>query len=717
MSSCTIDVCSITVSPSSWQGIPGESFVAYATVYPSDASDKTIQWVTNDARVATVTADGLVVAQGRGTTRISAVARDGSMVYGSCTVTVTPKINVTSVELDVSSRTMNPNTSFTLTATVCPLNASSRKILWSSSDESVATVSGGRVCALRPGTATITAMANDGTGKRDCCRVTVKKDTVLVSSVSVSPSSRQIAVGESFTARATVCPEGAENRSVCWTSSNTNVATVNPDSGLVIGRGSGSATIRATAKDGSGHADCCSVTVSQTVKVSSVTLNRTCLGLEENTRYTLSATVCPVNAANRSVSWWSSNTNVATVNNGVVCALKEGTATITAAATDGSGVQDCCTVTVTGDVLVSSVIVSPSSKLLYQGESVILQKTICPPDATDRRIVWNSNDASIATVNPATGMVLAQNPGTTKIYAISQDKGGQRGYCTVTVDQKEKVNIVKDGRNFEIRFATGLVWKNISFDLANEGHVAPQDVWDRVNANAEIEFTERQLGFVYLFDPYGVAYYLLNYAYKHDLIDSLFFKDNVFQAIYGQRPRFFKIMPDDSVVYFDNSGTIERDFRNSVFSDAEIIFGSHPIYDKFTVIELVLNVVIPVASVIFGNIESIFSTYFANAQLTAQIINALFFAGSVTNILTDVATDFVEDYLNENNAALSEMFGWASSLFDKIDIINGVLETFSPPNLGDIDIYFKVNEQGYKSYFEVNGSSVPIEEIIKKAAK
>lgn len=717
MSSCTIDVCSITVSPSSWQGIPGESFVAYATVYPSNATDQRITWVTDKASIATVTADGLVVAQGRGTTRISAVARDGSMVYGSCTVTVTPKINVTSVELDVSSRTMNPNTSFTLTATVCPLNASSRKILWSSSDESVATVSGGRVCALRPGTATITAMANDGTGKRDCCRVTVKKDTVLVSSVSVSPSSRQIAVGESFTARATVCPEGAENRSVCWTSSNTNVATVNPDSGLVIGRGSGSATIRATAKDGSGHADCCSVTVSQTVKVSSVTLNRTCLGLEENTRYTLSATVCPVNAANRSVSWWSSNTNVATVNNGVVCALKEGTATITAAATDGSGVQDCCTVTVTGDVLVSSVIVSPSSKLLYQGESVILQKTICPPDATDRRIVWNSNDASIATVNPATGMVLARNPGTTKIYAISQDKGGQRGYCTVTVDQKEKVNIVKDGRYFEIRFATGLVWKNISFDLANEGHVAPQDVWDRFNENETNEFTEKQLGFIYLFDPLGVTYFLKNYVYGRDSINCLYFKDNVFQAIYGQRPRFFRKMPDGTIVYFDNSGTIERDFRDSVFSDAEIIFGSHVIRDGLAMIDLALDIVVSVASLIVGNIPGRFPDYFANAVLTWDIINALFFAGSVTDIFSDAASMFVEDYLKRNNKKLHTMFEWTSKLFDVIDIFSGLAETFTPPDLGDIDIYFQVNEQGYKSYFEAYGSSVPIEEIIQKAVK
>ena len=325
MSSCTIDVCSITVSPSSWQGIPGESFVAYATVYPSDATDQRITWVTDKASIATVTADGLVVAQGRGTTRISAVARDGSMVYGSCTVTVTPKINVTSVGLSIHALTLNPNSCCVLKAEVCPANASSRKLIWSSSDNNVATVTDGKVWALRAGTATITAMANDGTGQKDTCRITVKRDTVLVSSVSVCPSSRHVARGESFLVSAAVSPEGAEDRSVRWSSSNTNIATVN-SSGLVYAQGIGTACITAVANDESGYSDSCFVKVSTTIPVSSMVLDIHQRTLNPDTFVVVSAIVCPENASDRSICWTSSNTRVATVEKGKVRAVGMGMA-------------------------------------------------------------------------------------------------------------------------------------------------------------------------------------------------------------------------------------------------------------------------------------------------------------------------------------------------------------------------------------------------------
>lgn len=146
-----------------------------------------------------------------------------------------------------------------------------------------------------------------------------------------------------------VCPVGGKvtltaNRSVVWSSSDTTVATVS-SAGVVTGVKAGKATI--TAKDTSGMTGTVTVTVQQTtVAVQSVSLNKTSLTLTAGGSETLTATVSPSNASNRSVTWASSNTAVATVSGGTVKAVKAGSATITATASDSSGKKATASVTV-----------------------------------------------------------------------------------------------------------------------------------------------------------------------------------------------------------------------------------------------------------------------------------------------------------------------------------------------------------------------------------
>ena len=205
---------------------------------------------------------------------------------------------------------------------------------WKSSNKAVATVtSSGKVTAKKKGKATITATLSNG--KKCTCAVTVKYR--LVKSVKMD-ASRTIYVGKTATLKPTIAPSNASIKKLTWKSSNKAIATVD-SSGKVTGVKAGKATISATTTDGSKKTAKCVVTVSNpTVKVTSVTLNKSTYVVQPGSTTTATATVAPSNATNKSLTWKTSNGAVASVNSsGKITGGMPGTATITAAATDGSG--------------------------------------------------------------------------------------------------------------------------------------------------------------------------------------------------------------------------------------------------------------------------------------------------------------------------------------------------------------------------------------------
>lgn len=257
---------------------------------------------------------------------------------------------------------------------------------------------------------------------------------ICVNSVSVSPKTITLKVGNwSYAARAEVCPSNADCRSVRWHSNNPSIASVNASSGYICANAVGTTKIYATATDGSGCNDYLTVTVSNTVLVTSVTLDRSSVSLEEGQRVSLSATVCPNHASNKNLNWTSSNYNVATVCNGVVTAIGKGSAKITAVAADGSGKSASCVISVTKDILVSSVCISPDTKTMTAGKSAYFYATVCPVNATNRCVTWSSDDPAVATVNAVSGLVYAQKAGSTVIRATAQDGSGIVGSSRLTV--------------------------------------------------------------------------------------------------------------------------------------------------------------------------------------------------------------------------------------------------------------------------------------------
>ena len=170
------------------------------------------------------------------------------------------------------------------------------------------------------------------------------------------------------------------------------------------------------------------------IAVTGITLNKTSLTLTEGGSETLQATIQPSNATNKTITWSSSNTSVATVDSaGKVTAVKAGTATITATSNNGKKVN--CTVTVNAKtVAVTGITLNKTSVTLNVGGSETLQATIQPSNATNKTVTWSSSNTSVATVDSA-GKVTAVKAGTATITATSNNS--KKASCTVTVVEKQ----------------------------------------------------------------------------------------------------------------------------------------------------------------------------------------------------------------------------------------------------------------------------------------
>ena len=253
-----IAVTSVILSATSIELEEGDSHALTATVSPSDAENKTVIWTSSNASVATVD-EGVVTACKEGKATITVTTDDGGKT-ATCEVIVSPKlISVTEIKLDVTSAEMIEGDELQLNVTIIPDNATNKNVTWTTSNSSVASVSDGKVTALKPGTATIVATTKDG-GKTATCEVTVNAKTIPVTSVTLDRTSAEMIVGDEMTLNATINPSNASNKNVIWSSSNPTVASV--VNGKVTALKSGKATITVKTEDG-GKTATCEVTVAE----------------------------------------------------------------------------------------------------------------------------------------------------------------------------------------------------------------------------------------------------------------------------------------------------------------------------------------------------------------------------------------------------------------------------------------------------------------------
>lgn len=425
-SNCVVSVKSpaqhVSLDKTSLKLLEGESGKLTATVYPLNSTQKTLTWVSDHPDVASVDNEGNVTARKAGTATITVKVAEN--VIAVCKVTVISR--VTGISLSETTVELKLGETHQLTATVLPQNASNAEVTWYSDKESVATVSqSGLVTGVGPGETTVHAVTTDG-GKMASCLVKVGTP---VKGITLSVSSKTLYVGDpSLDISATLTPANATDKSLEWSSSDPEVASIAPGAALravIKPLKPGKTTITATTKDG-GFTASCEVTVKR--HVSGVSLNKASLTLYVGETESLAATVAPEDASDKSVVWSSGNSAVASVSNGKVTANKPGSAVIKVVTNDLSK-EAACTVTVKRHA--ESVELSQKEIKLYLGENRSLTATVLPSDASDKNVTWSSSNPNVATVSTA-GNVVSKSVGTTVITVKTAD-GGHQASCHVTV--------------------------------------------------------------------------------------------------------------------------------------------------------------------------------------------------------------------------------------------------------------------------------------------
>ena len=315
----------------------GETAALTATVYPSNAANKAVKWISSAPDVASVDQTGKITALKPGITTITVETEDGGYT-ATCNVTVIDSsiVSVTGVKLSATVAELTIGNSKQLTAAISPTNATNKGVTWSSSNTNVASVSSsGVVVAKGEGTATITVKTDDG-GYTAACTIRVSKPSpsvVAVTGVKLSAIGIELPVGGSKRLSATITPSNATNKGVTWSSDNASVAAVNA-SGLITAKGEGTATVTVRTDDG-GYTATCKITVVPVTAPEKVEISVSADSLKYKETTKVNVSELPVGYT---VQYSSSDESIAKVDsNGNIKAVGKGTATITVKVIDPNG--------------------------------------------------------------------------------------------------------------------------------------------------------------------------------------------------------------------------------------------------------------------------------------------------------------------------------------------------------------------------------------------
>lgn len=261
-------------------------------------------------------------------------------------------------------------------------------------------------------------------------------------SITLNKNTLELEINESETLTATIEPNDIESPSLIWVVGNNTVVSV--VDGLVTALSEGTSDIavyldinKNNIRDTGEPGDFCSVTVVDPVvgpvAVSSVTLSQTSLNLGINEERTLTATVLPSNATEKTITWVSNNTAVAAVTNGNITAISAGSAAITAYVDENLNSQRdtdekyaTCSVTVSGTtpnptVWVTSVSINTNSLSIEEDSFDMVYATVLPSNATYKTVTWLSSNTAIATVS--NGRITGVEAGNAIVTAYVDENG------------------------------------------------------------------------------------------------------------------------------------------------------------------------------------------------------------------------------------------------------------------------------------------------------
>lgn len=403
----------------------GSSQQLVVCFFNENISDKTITWSIEGDGAITIDENGVVTAHDIGWGRVTATSATGHTAQCYLDVKVSP----TGIAFDKTEIETYDGFTEEIVATLLPSDCTEGFVTWTSSNTNVAEIWGGEVYAREAGTATITATTINGITAT--CQVTVKP-YIKVQNVILTADKNSIIIpyeDSSYQMQVTakVYPANASFPEIEWSSSDESVATVD-ENGWVSFIASGNVTISANTRDNIKKTYVFNVT--KEIIATSISISSSLTLIEGNLEKRLSVSWTPYNTTIKTVTWSSSNENVAVVNNGYVTPISVGTAYITATTTRGLYAR--CLVTVTPRIYASSITLNKTTLTIEETKTDTLVATVLPNNTTDKSVIWRVADESIATVS-STGLVTGIVCGTTTVTATT--KNGLTAECEVIVEE------------------------------------------------------------------------------------------------------------------------------------------------------------------------------------------------------------------------------------------------------------------------------------------
>ena len=217
----------------------GDTYTLTSTITPNNATNKEVEWSSNNSDVATVE-NGKIVAKNKGEAKITVKSKDTG-VSATCNVKVVKK--VTEISISESAVNLNVGDESTLNYTIGPDDATNKEVEWISSNSDVVSVDNGKVIAKKTGTANITVKSKD-TGISASCKITV---TARVESIELQKNSYTVIKGKKLTINPVIKPEYATNKEYTILSDDENIVKI--ENNVIVGVNEGKTNITFTTKD------------------------------------------------------------------------------------------------------------------------------------------------------------------------------------------------------------------------------------------------------------------------------------------------------------------------------------------------------------------------------------------------------------------------------------------------------------------------------------
>ncbi len=406
--------------------IPGEETQTVLTVEPEDATLRTVTYSSDNEKVASVDQNGLITANGRGQTAIRVMAADGTKKVTYVTVTVVQLPETVTIG-EEAPLLLNVGEKHGLEATVLPASATDKKLLWSSSDEAVATVSAsGQVTAVGQGQCEILCVSQARDVARDSIRVTVVQ---LAKELRFVSREATLLTGQKALLRYELEPADVTDGRVAFSSSDEQVARVS-EQGMVTVLAPGKATVTVRTLDGSEKESSIALTVARRPERVEIH-EQGPLMLVTGRKCQVTASVWPQDSENRKIAWASTDETVASISvEGIISGKTAGECDILAVSQSDPRVMDKIHLIVRQRL--KSVRFASGKETIRQGESLRTEVILEPADVPATELIYTSRDETIATVDER-GVVTGVAPGRTIIRAQAQDGSGRYGQMTVTV--------------------------------------------------------------------------------------------------------------------------------------------------------------------------------------------------------------------------------------------------------------------------------------------